>query len=64
MNNSIKNAIKLKSKTINFNALYMAIVASLPVFGVNVTPEQVAAGQTILNVILRFLTDTPIGDKI
>ena len=61
--NKITNVIKLKSKTINYNGLYLAIVAMLPALGIAVKPELVAAGQTILNVVLRFMTESSLEDK-
>ena len=61
--NKITNVVKLKSKTINYNGLYMAVIAMLPALGVTVAPELVAAGQTILNVVLRFVTESSLEDK-
>ena len=60
---AIGNAVTLKSKTINFNALFLAVIAVAGAFGFEMKPELVAALQTILNVGLRFVTDSPLGEK-
>ena len=53
----------LKSKTVNFNGLYMAGVAIAQAFGLQIPVEGVAAGQTILNIILRTVTRIPLAEK-
>lgn len=60
---AISNAVKLKSKTVNFNALFLALVAVSGACGISLEPELVAALQTLLNVILRFLTSEPLEAK-
>lgn len=51
-----------KSKTINFNALYLAVIAILTQgFGIVIDPAVVTAGGVLLNWILRFITKQPIG---
>jgi hypothetical protein len=51
-----------KSKTLNFNALYMAIVAAITQgFGIEIPAEAIAAVQTLLNIGLRFVTKGPIA---
>ena len=51
-----------KSKTINFNAIFLAAVAVVTEgFGVVLDPTIIAGAQTIMNLILRRLTNTPIG---
>ena len=57
------NAVMLKSKTINFNALFLAVIAVAGAVGFEMQPELVAALQTRLNVALRFVTDLPLGEK-
>ncbi len=52
-----------KSKTINLNALYMALVAVAGAAGVEIDPELVAAGQTFLNFVMRYVTKEPISAK-
>ena len=50
-----------KSKTLNFNAIYMALIAILTQgVGIVLDPEVVAAGGVLLNWILRLLTKEPI----
>lgn len=53
----------LKSKTFDFNALLTAIVVILGQFGVEITPEVVAAIFAVGNWIIRFFTKVPLGDK-
>jgi len=57
------NVLKLKSMTVNFNALYMALIAVLEACGVKVAPELAAAGQTIMNFGLRAITTKPLSEK-
>ena len=45
-----------KSKTINFNAMYLAIIAVLQAFGLEIPTEAVVAVQTLINIILRAVT--------
>lgn len=50
-----------KSKTINFNALYLAVVAAVTEgFGVQIDPAVIAAVQTLMNFVLRKVTKEPI----
>ncbi len=49
-----------KSKTLNFNALYLALVAVVGAFGIELGPELVTAGGVILNAILRTITSEPL----
>lgn len=54
----------LKSKTINFNAIYLALVAIVTKgFGYDIDPEIIAACQTLMNWILRYLTKEPMSAK-
>ena len=54
----------LKSKTINFNAIYLALIAIIQEgFGVSLDPAIVAAVQTIFNWILRYVTKEPMSAK-
>ena len=54
----------LKSKTINFNAIYLALIAILTQgFGVEMSTEVVAAIQTLMNWILRAITKVPLSEK-
>jgi hypothetical protein len=52
-----------KSKTINMNALYMALVAVSSALGIELGPELIAAGQTILNIVMRYITKEPMAAK-
>lgn len=52
-----------KSKTINLNAAFIAIVSLLRALGIHLEPEVVAAIQTFGNIILRLVTDQPIGSS-
>jgi hypothetical protein len=49
-----------KSKTINLNALLLAVVGVLGAVGYEVQPEVVAGIGTLMNVVLRFVTKEPI----
>ena len=51
------------SKTINFNAIFLALVAvAVEGFGVEIDPTIVVGLQTFMNVILRkFFTTEPIA---
>ena len=53
----------LKSKTINFNGLYLAGIAILTAFGIEIDEKVVAAGATLLNWILRAFTKVPLQEK-
>lgn len=53
----------LKSRTINLNALVMALIPFLPQLGITLTVEQATAILGILNIILRFMTDRAIHEK-
>lgn len=53
----------IKSKTITINALYSAIIGLLISCGVEINMGIVTAGQTLLNVILRFFTEKPLNQK-
>jgi len=53
----------LKSKTINFNALYLALIAVMKSFGMEIDETVVAAGATLLNWILRAFTNKPLSEK-
>ena len=50
------------SKTINFNAIFLACVAALTEgFGITVDPTIVAGAQTLMNLLLRkYFTTEPI----
>ena len=61
--NAILNVLKLKSKTVNFNALFLALVGVSKALGYEIPAETVAAVQTILNIILRFVTTTSLESK-
>ena len=51
-----------KSKTLNFNAIYLAVIAAMTQgFGIAISPELVAAGGVILNAILRLFTTEPLA---
>jgi hypothetical protein len=51
-----------KSKTLNLNAIYLAVIAGLTQgFGITISPELVAAGGVILNSILRVFTTEPLA---
>ena len=52
-----------KSKTIDFNAGYLALVALIGALGYEIKPEVVAAGATLLNWVLRFFTKVPLKEK-
>lgn len=53
----------VKSKTINFNALYVAVIAVLGSYGVPLKPELVALGQMVLNIVMRMVTKGPLAEK-
>jgi len=59
----MKIAQIFKSKTIDFNAGYMALIALVGALGYEIRPEVVAAGATLLNWILRFFTVKPLKEK-
>ena len=51
-----------KSKTIDFNVIYLAGIAILVKgLGIEIPPELIVAVQTIMNIVLRKLTTDPIG---
>ena len=60
---ALTNAVKLKSKAINLNALYLAVIATLGAYGVELKPELVALGSMVLNIVLRMITDRPLSEK-
>lgn len=60
---AISNVLKGRSKTVNFNALFLALVAIAGALGFTPSADVVAAIQTVLNIVLRFVTDTPLADK-
>jgi hypothetical protein len=51
------------SKTINFNAIYLAMIAVITEgFGIALDPTIVAGGQALMNLILRkYFTREPIA---
>ena len=53
----------IKSKTINANGLYVAVIAVLGAYGVPLKPELVALGQMVLNIVMRMVTKGPLSDK-
>ena len=53
----------LKSKTINFNVLYAGIVTALTQSGIIIPEEFVLLGQTVLNIVMRYVTKTPMSEK-
>jgi hypothetical protein len=53
----------VKSKTINCNAIAAIVVYTLQTFGVVLSPEVVAAGMAVMNVLLRILTKKPLAEK-
>jgi uncharacterized membrane protein YvlD (DUF360 family) len=57
----------LKSKTININALVVAIFAMLSAVGVQIPEEMsttiVAIVMGVVNILLRFVTKDAIADK-
>jgi hypothetical protein len=63
MNKKLSNAIKLKSKTINFNAFIVAIVAACKACDIDIPPDLVTAVTIIGNMALRFMTDKPLDTK-
>ncbi len=52
-----------KSKTVNFNIWMPLILVILPQLGVLVTPELAGAILGVGNIILRFFTKEPVGEK-
>jgi len=56
--------IRLKSKTVNVMAFYTAIIALLEALGVSMDPKVVAAIGTIVAMIMRAITDSPLEDKV
>lgn len=54
----------LKSKTINFNVVYGALVTiATQGFGINIAPEIIAAVGTVMNIVLRTITNEPLDAK-
>jgi len=53
----------IKSKTIDFNAGYLALIALVGALGYELDPKVVAAGAMVLNWILRFFTTKALADK-
>lgn len=60
---SLLNALKLRSKTVNFNALVGAIIVICNQFDLPISEEIINAVLIIGNVLLRFLTDQSLSDK-
>ena len=52
-----------KSKTLDLNAAYVALVALLGGLGIEVDPQIVALGAAVMNWILRFVTNKPLSEK-
>ena len=52
-----------KSKTIDFNAIVLAIFALLKGFGFETPDDVIVAVVTIGNFILRFFTNEPLSKK-
>jgi hypothetical protein len=61
--NKLIAALTGKSKTVNINALMAAIVAISKSFGYEMSVETVTAFYTVLNIVLRFVTDKPLDEK-
>ena len=61
MNSSLAGI--LKSKTMGFNSVFSLIVITAAQFGYEVTTEQLAVIYSAINIILRFLTKTPLSEK-
>ena len=57
------NALTGKSKTVNLNAVAMIVVPLLQAFGVVIDPTIIAAGFTLLNFGLRFVTKKALDEK-
>jgi len=53
----------LKSKTIDFNAGYAALIVLLSALGFEIDPKIVAAVAALMNWILRAITKTALMDK-
>jgi hypothetical protein len=52
-----------KSKTINFNILYAGIAAVLVQAGIPIPEQYILLGQTLLNIVMRYITKGPMSDK-
>ena len=59
----MESKVWYKSKTINFNALFLAIISALQAAGIVIPTEYVAVAQTILNLILRSVTSEAVTVK-
>ena len=53
----------LKSKTINLNVLYGGIIAAVVAAGVPIPETYIILGQTILNIVMRYVTTGPMSAK-
>jgi predicted nuclease with TOPRIM domain len=53
----------LKSKTVNANILATGVIFALEHFGFKVSPEIAVAIMGVGNVLLRFVSESPIGFK-
>lgn len=53
----------LKSKTIDFNAGYAAVIVLIGALGYVISPEVVAAGAMLMNWLLRVFTKVPLNEK-
>ena len=52
-----------KSKTIDFNALVLAIFAILKAVDIEIPADLAAEIVAIVNIILRWITKKPLGEK-
>lgn len=64
MRKAAVNAIMLRSKTVNVNVVAGAAVAILQQFGLVLDAGLVTAILALANVVLRFITDSPLEDKV
>ncbi|MBW1803333.1 MAG: hypothetical protein JRJ85_21710 [Deltaproteobacteria bacterium] len=53
----------LKSKTIDFNAGFLALVALVGALGYQLSPEIVATASAFMNWVLRAITKMPLSEK-
>ena len=60
---AVINAVLLKSKTININALAAGLVIILQQFGADLDTNAVATVLIAMNVVLRFITEKSLEDK-
>jgi hypothetical protein len=61
---AFQSALIGKSKTVNFIALFMAIIAVVESLGYELDPKLVAALGGLITIILRFFTDSALEDKV